>query len=306
MMSGTSMSSPHAAGAAALLLALHPAWAPAGIQSALMTTADPTVLKEDGLTADPFDTGTGRINVSAAARAGFILDETFAGYAAANPALGGDPKGLNIPSLGRENIIQSTTWYLTLTSTANTSWTASVINPPGVTLSVSPTAFSLAPGQTQQIAVTADGAGAVYDSWLFGSVVLTPANADTATARLPVALKRTTSNLLRALRYDDVRKYSSAIEKNIEAIAITNLTVSRHGLTPAAIHTAGLGQDPTPDNPYDSADGASCRENHRPPWSHTAGGRDHRNRFPGYIHICVAMDECGLGAPLHLQQLLQQ
>jgi subtilisin family serine protease len=72
---GTSMSSPHVAGAAALLKDLHPDWTPGQIKSALMTTAKTRrVYKEDGVTkADPFDMGSGRINLNMAYDPGFTI-----------------------------------------------------------------------------------------------------------------------------------------------------------------------------------------------------------------------------------------
>ena len=69
-IAGTSMSSPHVAGAAILLRAVHATWTPGQIKSALMTTAIQDVVKEDLTTpADPFDMGSGRIDIGTAGSA---------------------------------------------------------------------------------------------------------------------------------------------------------------------------------------------------------------------------------------------
>lgn len=81
---GTSMSSPHNAGAAALVKAMHPNWTPGQVRSALMTTAlVDGVTKEDGTTsADAFDMGSGRIDLTVAGNPGFTFDDTGASYLA--------------------------------------------------------------------------------------------------------------------------------------------------------------------------------------------------------------------------------
>lgn len=79
---GTSMSSPHVAGAAALLRALHPTWSPGQIKSALMTTAKTSGgVKEDGTTPmDPFDAGSGRIDLSRAGDPGLTFNVRALSY----------------------------------------------------------------------------------------------------------------------------------------------------------------------------------------------------------------------------------
>lgn len=56
VLNGTSMASPHVAGAAALLLQLHPSWAPLQVKSVLMGNTK-------SLAAGPYDVGTGRLDI---------------------------------------------------------------------------------------------------------------------------------------------------------------------------------------------------------------------------------------------------
>jgi subtilisin family serine protease len=73
--SGTSMASPHVAGAAALLRQIHPEWNNAAIKSALMSTSKYTdIYTADGQPAQPLDIGAGRMDLTRAADPGVILD----------------------------------------------------------------------------------------------------------------------------------------------------------------------------------------------------------------------------------------
>ena len=65
--SGTSMASPHVAGAAALLKEQHPSWTVAQIKSALMLTGDPAYIDDARSTeGTPLNEGGGRINLARA------------------------------------------------------------------------------------------------------------------------------------------------------------------------------------------------------------------------------------------------
>jgi subtilisin family serine protease len=81
-LSGTSMSTPHIAGSAAVLLQLHPTWTPAQIKSALVNRADLVV--KDAATGlhdvGPIAQGAGRENLSVAADATTWMDPVSASF----------------------------------------------------------------------------------------------------------------------------------------------------------------------------------------------------------------------------------
>jgi minor extracellular serine protease Vpr len=80
--SGTSMSTPHIAGSAAVLLNLYPDWSPAQIKSALVNRADLVI--KDAITGThdvgPTAQGTGRENLSVAADATTWMDPVSASF----------------------------------------------------------------------------------------------------------------------------------------------------------------------------------------------------------------------------------
>ena len=191
---GTSMSSPHVAGAAALLKALHTDWSPAAIKSALMMTAKfEGLLKEDRLTpADAFDHGAGRVDLGAAARVGVILDETTANFEAADPANGGDPKTLNLPALQNNFCVASCTWTRTFKNVSGVSVSMTITSPSW--LAAAPSSFTLADGETQAVTFTADVSGLPLNEWSFATVKLETDNTfsdgkQIADLHLPVAVR---------------------------------------------------------------------------------------------------------------------
>lgn len=96
VMSGTSMSTPHVSGVAALIKSVHPNWSPAAIKSAMMTTSDTVdrsggpVLDEQRRKANAYATGAGHVNPTRATDPGLVYDLGDAEYASYICALLGD------------------------------------------------------------------------------------------------------------------------------------------------------------------------------------------------------------------------
>ena len=153
IIQGTSMSSPHVAGAAALLRQLRPNWTPAQIKSALMTTATTHVRKEDGSApASPFDRGSGRIDLVRAADPGLLFDETAANYIALQSSLW----HANLPSLYLPGFVGRAAVERTLQNTRSVrrDWRLSVVTPGDLKVTVPPVLSVPASGKaTLSIAV---------------------------------------------------------------------------------------------------------------------------------------------------------
>lgn len=211
--SGTSMSSPHIAGAAALLRAAHPDWTPAEVKSALMLTAFNGGHKEDLTTPwDADDVGNGRVDLTKAARTGIVMDETYANFVAANPASSGDPRTLNVPSMRDMDCNGTCNWTRTVrnafvvagpadrvfadgfdgaAAVTPTNWTATGNGAAGLTIDVSPSSFTLdGTNTTQALTITATPTTTLSDV-TFGDIVLHETGGLAPDVHMTVAVKGT-------------------------------------------------------------------------------------------------------------------
>lgn len=232
IISGTSMSSPHATGAATLLKQIRPDLTPAEILSALMTTGVTDMRKEDGVTpADPFDYGGGRVSLQDAARAALVLDETIANFDAADPELGGDPATLNLAAFVSNTCVLNCSWQRTVRNTADSpvSYAVTATAQSGMVATASPSSFTLGPGDTQVITVDVDTTLATV-GWNFGEVVLEnvglPARGLDArpTQRIPIAARFTTAtapNLFNKVVSDAQASTGQTIQYNL---SLTNVS----------------------------------------------------------------------------------
>ncbi|MFK7804483.1 MAG: S8 family serine peptidase [Anaerolineae bacterium] len=239
VIQGTSMSSPHVAGAGALLRALNPSWTPAEMESALMMTARDTVLDDDGATvASPFAQGAGHIDIAKAINSPLVMDVTNAEYLAADPSEDNDfyVRDLNIASMGEDACVSTCSWSRTVknVSSETLTWTLSFNDAMSVTGSVSPTMFSLAPGESQKLDVTVDVSGVVVDDeWRYGSLMLDEMSDEYPDAHLPYAVLPSTGNLPETLSIE-TQEISGTVEmKNLVSLEITDLQVEMVGLVKA-------------------------------------------------------------------------
>jgi hypothetical protein len=208
-IAGTSMASPHIAGVAILLKALHPNWGPGQIKSAMMTQATTGVVKEDGTTpADPFDMGAGRIAVAAAMKAPLTISDSAAHFA----ALTGDPLhaiDLNIPSIDAPTMPGRVTTVREVRNVTSRTLrvTPKAVVPADTTIRFSPASRTLRPGQLGTFRITIESTAPV-DSQQFAEIRFrTPAG----TAHIPVAFvpKQGSVSMTQACAAPSIRRNTS-------------------------------------------------------------------------------------------------
>lgn len=185
-LQGTSMASPHVAGAAALLRQLYPTWSPAAIKSALMTTT--TIVKNASGTTDTnlWNNGAGHINPNGAANPGLVYDAAPADYGRFLCGLGLTPPAgigtcaglgsispwnLNLASLTASDVPGTITLTRRVTNVtgaaANFTATASLA---GWSVVVAPANLALAAGETKSFTVTLTRTTAAVGAYTFGDL----------------------------------------------------------------------------------------------------------------------------------------
>ncbi|XP_044477304.1 cucumisin-like [Mangifera indica] len=197
IISGTSMSCPHASGAAAYVKAAHPDWSPSAIKSALMTTAhvmDPK--KHPDL---EFAYGSGHLNPTDAINPGLVYDANETdyinflckqGYNDTNLRLiTGDNSSvcystepgrawdLNYPSfslalLDGQEILADFTRTVTNVGSPNSTYTARVYMPPNINVEVKPSTLSFSSvGETQSFTLTVNGPPITQQPIMSGAII---------------------------------------------------------------------------------------------------------------------------------------
>ncbi len=286
-IAGTSMSSPHAAGSAALVAALHPTWTPGQIKSALETTARTAgVTKSEGVApADPFDVGGGRVDLTRAGDPGLTFNETAVNYAAA----GADPLhriDLNTPSVNAPTMpgVISTSRRARNVTNRTLTYRVSTQSPAGTSISVRPSSFVLGPGREINLDLRIS-APAVAEGQYFGRINLNQVGGP-RDLHLPVAFFKRQGVVTLSQSCDP-----STIRRN--ETSTCGVTVQNNSLSAADVSTVST---TSLNLPVTEVTGATKVNDHRVTASATLAGRepDAPHIDPGALFGYIPLDAFGV------------
>jgi subtilisin family serine protease len=252
---GTSMASPHVAGAAALLLSIHPNWNVSQVVSAIETTATAELATDQGISpATPHERGAGRVQLGEAANAGLYLNVTTSEFLNANPATGGQPRNLNLSGLVDSGCQATCSFTRTVTDQkGGGSWTATASGfPEGVSVVVSPRNFSLGNRSSRSLKIDIDlTASGIVGDWVSGVIRLS-ANGS-SDQFLTVSAYSDAGDLPGGWSLTDDRNGGWHVFNLSGLVALPDATFTAVGLVRPVAET--LVEDPTYDDPYDGGQG---------------------------------------------------